>query len=57
LRSPAPLFPLFVIDPGNSLYRLDLKLPHRHVALSDAIEQGQLFCNLLAEARARLAGE
>jgi hypothetical protein len=30
--------------------------PHRHVALADAIEQGQLFCNLLAEARARLAG-
>jgi hypothetical protein len=27
--------------------------PHRHVALSDAIEQGQLFCNLLAEARTR----
>jgi hypothetical protein len=27
---------------------------HRHVALADAIEQGQLFCNLLAEARARV---
>lgn len=30
--------------------------PHRHIALADAIEQGQLFCKLLAEARARLAG-
>ncbi len=29
--------------------------PHGHVALVDSIEQGQLFCNLLAEARARLA--
>lgn len=26
-------------------------LPHRHVALDDAIEQGALFCNMLAEAR------
>lgn len=26
-------------------------LPHRHVALDDAIEQGALFCNLLAESR------
>ncbi len=25
------------------------KLPHRHVALDDAIEQGALFCNMLAE--------
>lgn len=25
--------------------------PHTHVALSDAIEQGALFCNMLAEAR------
>jgi hypothetical protein len=24
-------------------------LPHRHVALDDAIEQGALFCNMLAE--------
>jgi hypothetical protein len=30
---------------------------HGHVALADAIEQGQLFCNLLAEARARVAAE
>jgi hypothetical protein len=29
--------------------------PHGHVALGDAIEQGQLFCNLLAEARALVA--
>jgi hypothetical protein len=28
---------------------------HDHAALGDAIEQGQLFCNLLAEARARVA--
>lgn len=27
---------------------------HRHVALDDAMEQGDLFCNLLAEARQRL---
>jgi len=26
-------------------------LPHSHVALSDALEQGALFCNMLAEAR------
>jgi hypothetical protein len=24
-------------------------LPHRHIALDDAIEQGTLFCNMLAE--------
>lgn len=29
------------------------KLPHKHVALDDAIEQGALFCNLLAENRGR----
>jgi hypothetical protein len=28
------------------------KLPHTHVALDDAIEQGALFCNMLAENRA-----
>ena len=28
------------------------KLPHSHVALDDAIEQGALFCNMLAENRA-----
>ena len=27
------------------------KLPHTHVALDDAIGQGALFCNMLAEAR------
>jgi hypothetical protein len=26
-------------------------LPHTHVALDDAIEQGALFCNMLAELR------
>jgi hypothetical protein len=26
-------------------------LPHRHIALDDAIEQGALFCNMLAESR------
>jgi hypothetical protein len=25
------------------------KLPHTHVALDDAIEQGSLFCNMLRE--------
>jgi hypothetical protein len=29
--------------------------PHTHVALDDAIEQGALFCNMLAELRARQA--
>ncbi|MBB6562126.1 hypothetical protein HNP48_004835 [Acidovorax soli] len=29
------------------------KLPHNHVALDDAIEQGALFCNMLAENRGR----
>ena len=28
-------------------------LPHSHVALEDAIEQGALFCNMLAECRRR----
>ncbi|MGN6526528.1 MAG: exonuclease [Burkholderiaceae bacterium] len=28
-------------------------LPHSHVALDDAIEQGALFCNMLAASRAR----
>ncbi len=32
------------------------KLPHTHVALDDAIEQGALFCNMLAENRAATAG-
>lgn len=27
--------------------------PHTHVALEDAIEQGRLFCNMLAESRRR----
>lgn len=29
------------------------KLPHSHVALDDAIEQGALFCNMLKESRAQ----
>jgi hypothetical protein len=29
--------------------------PHTHVALDDAIEQGALFCNMLAELRAQRA--
>ena len=29
------------------------ELPHSHVALDDAIEQGALFCNMLNENRAR----
>jgi hypothetical protein len=28
-------------------------LPHSHIALEDAIEQGALFCNMLAECRRR----
>ena len=31
-------------------HRFD-KLPHTHVALDDAIEQGALFCNILKESR------
>jgi len=27
------------------------ELPHTHVALDDAVEQGALFCNMLAELR------
>jgi hypothetical protein len=27
------------------------KLPHSHIALDDAIEQGALFCNMLQESR------
>lgn len=33
----------------------DPDLPHTHVALEDAMEQGALFVNLLAESRRRLA--
>ena len=29
------------------------KLPHSHVALDDALEQGALFCNMLAQSRGR----
>ncbi|HET9210666.1 MAG TPA: exonuclease, partial [Thermoanaerobaculia bacterium] len=29
---------------------------HTHVALDDAIEQGRLFCNMLAERNLRAAG-
>ena len=32
-------------------------LPHTHVALDDAIEQGALFCNMLAERRCRFGSE
>lgn len=28
-------------------------LPHSHIALDDALEQGALFCNMLAESRRR----
>lgn len=33
------------------------KLPHTHKALDDAIEQGALFCNMLAENRSKHNGE
>ncbi len=33
------------------------ELPHTHVALDDAIEQGALFCNMLAELRATHAAQ
>lgn len=32
------------------------KLPHTHVALDDALGQGALFCNMLAERRRLLGG-
>ena len=32
-------------------------IPHTHVALDDAIEQGRLFCNMLAEDRRRREGD
>jgi hypothetical protein len=31
----------------------DADLPHTHKALDDAIEQGALFCNMLAEHKRR----
>jgi hypothetical protein len=31
-------------------------MPHTHVALDDAVEQGALFCNMLAELRGGRAG-
>ena len=42
------------IKPRLPAHWLD-KHPHTHVALDDAIEQGALFCNMLAELRARQA--
>jgi len=39
-----------VIDTDRSRQRRWFDpLPHRHVALDDAIEQGALFCNMLRE--------
>ena len=35
----------------------DQKLKHLHIALEDAIEQGELFCNMLAEQTKTLSGE
>ena len=32
-------------------------LPHTHVALDDALEQGALFCNMLQESRRRIEAE
>jgi len=32
-------------------------LPHTHVALDDAIEQGALFCNMLRESRANIVAD
>ncbi len=32
------------------------KMPHTHVALDDAVEQGALFCNMLKESRAAVSG-
>lgn len=32
------------------------KLPHTHVALDDAVEQGALFCNMLKHSRTKGAG-
>ena len=34
---------------GNMPRRWFDELPHTHLALDDAIEQGALFCNMLAE--------
>jgi hypothetical protein len=42
---------------GNMPRRWFDKLPHTHVALDDAIEQGALFCNMLAEGRGGQAPE
>jgi len=44
-KSVKPAFPAHWHDP----------LPHTHIALDDALEQGALFCNMLAELRAREA--
>jgi hypothetical protein len=33
------------------------RLPHSHKALDDAIEQGALFCNMLADHRNNRAGD
>jgi len=38
---------------GNMPRRWFDRLPHSHVALDDAIEQGALFCNMLKESRSQ----
>ena len=42
-----------VVSKNNMPKRWFDPLPHTHVALDDAIEQGALFCNMLAEIHAR----
>ncbi len=38
---------------GHMPSRWNDPLPHTHIALDDALEQGAMFCNMLAELRAR----
>lgn len=63
MRKPT-LLPEDAIDGGNftvvgvkcsnraPYVRFD-NLPHTHVAVDDALEQGALFCNMLSEGRKR----
>jgi hypothetical protein len=64
-RSPFSFSALDIKTMAMTLLRLDYRkatkknmpkrwfdqLPHNHVALNDAMEQGMLFCNILAESR------
>jgi hypothetical protein len=50
--------PHSMLSMGAAAFREDktlIKMPHNHVAVDDAVGQGVLFCNILAEVRRRVS--